>query len=98
MKKICCIIGITFSFILQGTFSNSSMPDQPYIPTPSTQKTESTTGSRYLIDKSVISEVLNLKKLQPIIRHIILKGNTRNNHNSEENKKEISVINLHRLY
>ena len=51
-----------------------------------------TLGIDFLIDKSVISEVLNLRKLQPVIRHIILKGNTRNNRSSNENKKMIFFL------
>jgi|TARA_Y100000310_G_scaffold130972_1_gene130156 hypothetical protein len=97
MNKIVVIL-LTIIFLYTTSHSCGSAV-VPYVPTQG-NSSAAISSKFYILQKGVIAEMFNTKRLQPLFRNVILSGNARKKKNLKRNPERESqpVLNIHRLH
>ncbi len=95
---IISIVSVAFLFTATAYSCGSAVV--PYVPTQG-NASAAVSSKFYILQKGVIAEMFNTKKLQPLFRNVILSGNARKKSNLNRKNKEREaqpVLNIHRLH
>ncbi len=95
---IISIVSVAFLFTTAAYSCGSAVV--PYVPTQG-NASAAVTSKFYILQKGVIAEMFNTKRLQPLFRNVILSGNSRKVKNLRKKNMEREaqpVLNIHRLH
>lgn len=91
---------VSVVFLFTATAYSCGSAVVPYVPTQGNANT-TVTSKFYILQKGVIAEMFNTKRLQPLFRNVILSGNNRkkrNLNNKNMEREAQPVLNIHRLH